>query len=88
MLKAAEARGGPATYRRKLTEMKHKALEGNYYNTFLLIIITLIIIFIEQRQLLSSSFDPSLLNAFADEAIFGSKSSPNLGIFTIINIIL
>jgi len=40
MLKAAEARGGPATYRRRLTEMKHKALEGNnYYTTFLLIII-------------------------------------------------
>jgi hypothetical protein len=28
MLKAAEARGGPATYRRRLSELKHKALEG------------------------------------------------------------
>ena len=61
MLRAAEARGGPAIYRRKLTEMKSKALE-------------------DHRKLLSSTFDPSLLNAFADEAIFGSKSSSSLGI--------
>lgn len=28
MLKAAEARGGPATYRKRLTVLKHKAFEG------------------------------------------------------------
>lgn len=61
MLTAVEARGGPAVYRRKLSEMKSKSLE-------------------DQRKVLSSTFDPSLLNAFADEAIFGSKSSPTLGI--------